>query len=100
MIGVVFEAAGFDEGDKFPAEVGFAGLGEFEGDYLAGLGFFQEAGQGLADASGVDHYSSRLPEVGQGFYLGVEVPVFDAGPLLAVDDAVDGGVDEGVTEGG
>ena len=77
LVGEVFEAAGFDQGQEVVAQPGFAVLaGEVEAVDREGAGLGQGVGDALTNTRHVAHHQPRLPvfEVGQ-------QPVIEAGPV-------------------
>jgi hypothetical protein len=102
---IILEATCFDDGEEVPAEFGFGGGGEEEGDYNVSESSLQEGGQTCAYAgSGVNAVDvddeAGVPEFGEGFKLGVEGGVAGACPEFTVANKIAWGLDKVVFEGG
>ncbi len=99
-VGAFLPAPGIHDAEEVPAQFGFAGRVEGEGDHPAGKGAAEEGGEPGAHAGGIHDDGARLPEGGERFQLGIQAGVARAHPQAAFARAVGGAADKLVGETG
>ncbi|HVM70606.1 MAG TPA: hypothetical protein VMT91_02525, partial [Anaerolineales bacterium] len=97
-VNVVTEAAGLNDGDEAPTQLGLFLLREFHRDNPAGKGTVEQGPKAFANTGGVDDDMLRMPGRGEGLELAKNGKVVFANPTVARQDMV-GGVAKG-GEGG
>ncbi len=91
---MVTEAAGLDDGEEAPADLGFFRLGELDRDDTGREGTVEQGPEAFADAGGIDDDVLGMPGFGQAFEFAEDGEVVFADPTVAGDDMI-GGVAEG-----
>jgi hypothetical protein len=87
LIGVdaVAEAAGLDDGEEAPADLGFLLLGELDGDDAGGKGAVEQGPEALADAGSIDDDVPGMPGLGEVLELSKDGEVALAEPAVTGD---------------
>jgi len=86
----ITEAAGLDDGEETPANLGFFLLGEFDGDEAGREGTIEHGPEAFADASGIDDNVLGMPGFGKIFEFAKNRNVIFADPTMAGDDMIGG----------
>ena len=95
---MVTEAAGLDDGEEAPADLGFFLLGELDRDDTGGEGTIQQGPEAFADAGGIDDDVLGMPGFGKALELAEDGQMVFADPTVTGNDMI-GGMAEGF-EGG
>ena len=87
---MITEAAGLDDGEEAPTDLGFFLLGEFDRDDTGREGAIQHGPEAFADAGGIDNDVLGMPGLGQSFEFAKDAEVVFADPTVAGNDMISG----------
>ncbi len=87
---MVTEAAGLDDGEETPADLGFFRLGELDGGDAGREGTVEESPEAFADAGGIDDDMLGMPGFGEALELAEDGKMVLANPTVAGDDMIGG----------
>lgn len=97
-VNMITEAAGLDDGEEAPTELGFFGLGEFDRNDTRRESTVEYGPETFAHASGVDDEVLGMPGLGESLDLTKDAEVVFTDPTVAGDDMIGGTLERG--EGG
>ena len=92
------KAAGLDDGEETPADLGFFLLGELDGDEAGREGTIKQRPKAFANAGGIDNDVLRVPGFGEAFDFAEDGKMVFANPTVTGNDMI-GRMTE-VVEGG
>ena len=94
-VDMVTEAAGLDDGEKAPAELGFLLFCEFDRNDTGREGTVEHSPETFAHAGGVDGEVLRVPGIGEGFEFAKDAEMVFADPTVTGDDVIGGALERG-----